>query len=781
MAGLSSISGLVAGFDTKGAVNELLAAQRLQIDTLKQKQDAETQKQDAYASLNLALLDLKNTAANLSDASLFFGYTAQLNSDNASVPASSLVDISGGSALNAGSHTLVVEQLATAQREASSSAVLTSTGAAASSDTQALGLSGSFSINGVTISVSASDSILDIASNINQANAGSNATGVTASVIKSASSDYRLVLTSDTTGSTGFTLSGADLDAGGALAGLNLGAAGQANARQTLQAAQDARVQLDGITVIRSSNSISDAINGLTLDLKQADPTVSVTIDIGVDKEGVRASVQNFVDQYNAVQDFINSQFAFDAETGVGGVLAGDPLLTNIQRTLSDSLLQSVPGLAGDRDSLVKIGVEPDAKGHLSINTTLFDQFLNTDVNAIRDVFVAQGSSANDQLSYITSGSATPSGVYGVNISQAATQASVTGTADLVTSPLASAETVTITMNSGAQAVISLAAGSDQQAVINALNAEFSRTYSEVHQLSAALSAGGSPATGASTFADLGLGVAAGDSISISGSNRSGAAVSATYTVLDPAVDTLGDLLSSINAAFGSQATASIDAQGHIVLTDNLAGASQLSLNLTANNEGGGTLNFGTDSIVTEGRGALGISASASGNGVSISTTHYGSAYGFSIAQSVDGLGIADQSVSGTDVAGTINGLAASGSGQILTGSAGEVDGLVLMYTGSATGAVGDLTLGLGVGARYESTLDLYANPVVGLINGQIQASQGIYDTLAGRIDDLELQLSLREEQLTRAFAAMESAMNLFQSTGSFLTNQINAMNKTNN
>ncbi len=780
MAGLSSISGLVAGFDTKGAVDELLAARRVQIDNLNAKKDRVLARQDALATLNAAMLDLKNTALNLSDPSTFYSYTATLASSNPSVPASSLIDVSGTTGLAAGAHTIVVQQLAQAQREASSAAVQDSTGAAAASDTQALGLSGSFQVNGATITVQAGDSLRDIAAAINQANSGSNPTGVTATIIKSAAGDYRLVLTSDATGATGFTLTGADLDAGGPLAGLNLGSAGQTNARQTLQTPQDAVITLDGLTVTRSSNKISDALAGVTIDLKQADPNTTITMDINVDREAVRASVQSFVDQFNAVQDFINEQFKFDEKTGTGGVLAGDPLLTSIQRALTDSLMATVPGLAPDRNSLVKIGVEPDAQGHLQINPDLFDSFLNTDVDAIRDVFVASGTSNNDLLSYITSQNS-PSGTYSVNITQPATRAAVTGTTDLVAGTLASAETVTITTGAGAQAVVALTAGMNQQQVIDALNAEFAKSYTETHQLSAALTAGGQPATGSTTFAQLGLGVAAGDTITIGGTTRSGASVNASFTILDPATDTLGDLLTTINQAFGQQATAAIDASGHITLTENQSGASQLSLALTANNEGGGTLDFGTDTVVTEGRSALRLEALAAGTGVRIQARDYGSAYSFSISQSVDGLGIPNQTASGQDVAGTINGLAATGSGQLLTGTTGDVNGLVVMYQGSATGAVGDISLGVGIAASYRGLLDMFANPVVGLINQAVQAEQSVADAIDAQISDLERQLAIKREQLTKSFARMEEAMALFQSTGDYLTAQIDAMNAKNN
>ncbi len=775
---ISNIPSQVAGFDTNKAIDELLAVQQFQIDQLKSKQDAQQSRQDAFSQLNQALLDLRHVATSMADSSQFFSYSATLSSSNASVPASSLLDVSGTNAVSAGSHSIIVNQVALAQRDASSAAVTDATGAAVSSDSVALGMSGSFALQGVTINVTAADSLQDIVSNINQQKA---TTGVTASVIKSAANDYRLVLTADQTGATGFTLSGVDLDAGGTLAGLNLGAAGQSNARQNLQPAQDARVTIDGLTVTRSSNIIADALPGVTLNLKQADPATTITMNIDVDRQALRDNVQAFVDAYNKVQDFINQQFAFDAKSGTGGVLAGESMLRNIQSTLSSSLLSSVPGVAaGKPDSLVRIGVEPDANGHLQINGSLFDNYLNNDPAAIRDLFVAHGSSSNSHLNFLIQGLDTPSGTYAVNITQAATQASVTGTADVVTTGLAAAETLTITeTGSGRQATVALSAGQTQSGIVQALNSEFGKVYTESHMLGAALTTtGGAPATGSTTFAQLGLGVAAGDTITIGGTNHSGTSISATYTVLDPATDTLSGLLSAIQSAFAQQVTASLDASGHIVVTDATSGDSQLAVRLTANNEGGGTLNFGADTVTTQGRNALGVEALASGNGIQIRSRNYGAGAGFTISQSVDGLGIANQTVAGTDVAGTINGLSAIGTGQVLTGSTGNVDGMSILYTGTVTGAVGDIVLGLGVGARFDGTLDVFANPVTGLIQNAIQASQSINKSLDQQIADLQAQMEQKRTQLTQMFSRLERSLAQLKSTQTFLTNQINAANK---
>jgi len=775
----SLISGQVAGFDVPGAVDGLLAVKKFEISQLQKKQDAAIARQDALFKINDAVTSLRNTAIGMADSAAFFGYTASLSSNSSTVTASTLLDVSGTSGLAAGQHSIVVSQVAQAERLSSSSAVTDSAGAAISSASNALNLSGSFTLAGVTVSVASGDSLNDIAANINQLNTGASATGVTASVMKVGTSDFRLILASDTTGATGFTLSGTALDAAGSLSALQLGATGQTNAFQTLQAAQDANLSIDGLALTRSSNTITDALSGVTLSLKQADPAVTVNMSIGVDQTALRANVQSFVDAYNSLQTLIAEQFKFDPKTGVGGILSGDPLLTTIQSAMSTSLMKSVPGLASDKNSLVMIGVEPDASGQLLINPDRFDVFVANDPNAIRDVFVAQGSSANNNLQFLTSGLTTPSGTYSVNITQAATKATLTGTTNL-TGGLAGNESVTITdTGSARQAVVNLATGQTQNAIISALNAELAADYTEQHQLSTALTAAGSPANGSTTLSALGLGVSAGDTISISGTLRSGVAVNGTYSVLNPATDTVSGLLSAIQSAFNQEVSATIDASGKVTITDATTGDSQLTIGLTANNEGGGTLAFGSDTIATEGRYALPVQAVISGNGIAFEATSFGSGGGFTVVQSVDnlGLGALSQTASGTDVAGTINGLAATGSGQSLRGTTGNIDGLALFYTGSATGAVGDVTVGIGIGAAFDGLLDLYSNPVAGFIQNSVNSEQTTVDDLTTRMDDLTRQMEQQRVTLTTQFTSMQQALNALQQSSSFLTAQTNAQN----
>ncbi|RLL54354.1 flagellar hook-associated protein [Mariprofundus sp. EBB-1] len=779
----SIISGQVAGFDVPAAVDGILGLRKFEINQLQQRQDNLTAKQDALLLINDASRNLRSTSIALADEATFFGYSASLSSSSSTVTAASLVDISGTSGVSAGQHNIVITQTAQAERLSSLRAVKDSAGTAIAAATTAMNISGSFLIEGATVTVSTSDSLNDIAANINQLNSGSSATGVTASVMKVADNDFRLILASDATGVTGFTLSGTALDAntGGTLSSLQLGAVGQSNAHQVLQSPLDAQFSIDGLSMTRSSNTITDALSGVTLSLKQADPAVTVGVNISVDQQAIRDNVQSFIDAYNSLQSLIDDHYKFDVNTGSSGILAGEPLLATIKGSMSSSLLKTVPGLASDRNSLVMIGIEPDINGQLLINEDRFSTFVANDTSAIRDLFVAQGSSANNSLQFLTNGVTTPSGSYSVNVTQAAAKAAVTGATDL-SGGLAADELVTITdTGSSRQAIVNLTLGQSQGAMITALNAELSANYTEQHQLSTALIASTLPATGSTSFSALdGVGVAASDTISISGTLRSGVSVSGTYSILNPATDTVSGLLSAIQSVFNQEVTASLDVNGKLTLTDITTGDSQLTVNLTANNEGGGSLVFGSDTVVTEGRYALPVTAVISGNAIAFESTSFGASSGFSIAQSVNGLGIADQALAGANVTGTINGLAATGTGQMLLGSSGNVDGLAVLYTGTATGVVGDLSVGIGIAAAFDGILDLYSNPVFGLIQNSIETDQTSFDGITAKITSLTDQMERQRVLLMQQFSSMQSAMASLQQSGDFLTQNINAQYGTN-
>ena len=111
---------------------------------------------------------------------------------------------------------------------------------------------------------------------------------------------------------------------------------------RVLQTGQDAQFKVNNIDITRSSNTVSDVINGVTLNLKSPNASTEeapVQLRIEENLDLVKSSVSDFVEKYNTVRGFISAQFTYDAETQASGLLFGDSSLrsvqTQIQRVLS--------------------------------------------------------------------------------------------------------------------------------------------------------------------------------------------------------------------------------------------------------------------------------------------------------------------------------------------------------------------------------------------------------------------------------------------------------------
>lgn len=819
--GAANVAGLASGINFNDVVGKLMAVEKQKVSLLEGRQSAETNKQDALATLNTNLAALRTQAQGLANSGDFFVNASTLASNTATDPAT-LLKITPSSTAATGTHTVIVGALASAEKFVSTAAVVdANTGAAVTGTMKALGLTGSFTITGQasaaqTVSVSATDSLQDIVNSINLLNTGANATKVTANILTvsstSGSEDFRLVITADNTGAskgtTGLASVSSSLTATGALADLNIDPLLTATKTAT---AVDASLTVDGVSgITRDKNSITDVIPGFTLDLLKKDTATTITITTTVDQAAVKAKVQAFVDAYNTAMTFINDQMKFDSKTQTSGLLSSDATVRSIQSQLSSKILASVPGLKSDRNSLVLAGVAPDDKGKLVIDDAKLSSLLSTSPTAVRDVFAATGSGSVASLSFLVAGLDTVSGTYAANITTAAAKAGVLGTTDL-SSGIGSTttDTVTITDSAGRQATLTLDGGgagvnatgsvdgSSLSAIVSSLNTEFATVRTEKRQMGTAMvtgTTGGAAATSATLFQDLtdgtnSLSVAANDTITITGTKRSGGSVSATFTVLDPATDTLGDLLSTIQVAFDQQATATIDSNGKITLTDNASGDSSLSFTLTSGN-GALDARLGADTLVTEGRFAMQLSAAASGTALKIQANTFGSGPNFTMSQGTDSLGFGNLAIDtgatgqpatvtkGVDVAGTIGGLAATGTGQTLTGSAGNANGLAILYTGSSTGAVGDMTVKLGIGAVYDGLLDTFTNPASGLILNDITASRSVFDKLQTQIDAQNARIDQERARLIKQFQQMESIISNLNATGQFLSQQLNQTSK---
>ncbi|MFH1081601.1 MAG: flagellar filament capping protein FliD [Pseudomonadota bacterium] len=568
----------------------------------------------------------------------------------------------------------------------------------------------------------------------------------------------------------------------------DLGSAISVRQRQ-LVAGADASLTVDGVTVTRSGNTISDILPGVTLDLLKADAGTMVNLNIGRDIDALMTKINAFVTSYNNIASYISAQTSYDAtKQTAGGVLFADGTLASVKSDLTSILVRNVWGVASDYSTLGLVGVSVGRDGQLVVDDSKLRGYLSTNFNDVQNLFTATGTTSTGTLAYVSHSIETKEGEYTVHIETAAARSTSTPSDN---TGLGGDETLTIT-EGGNAATVSLTDGMTMTQIVNAVNSELSTTYTQILAGGEQLYADSGQAakiTGSTKWDSVydstgqSANLVNGDVITFSGATRSGVGVTGSYTISDVAVDSVQGLLSAVEAAFANQVTAAVDATGRILITDKTPGASGVAL--TFNFEQAHDLDLGT--VLTthtggqKGRYALGITASAdSGNHLVLTHDSYGSAYSFTIHQQNNLLWAGgDQAVNnGADVSGTINGDAAIGVGQILTGNVDEtnVNGLVVKYTGSTGGAdAGTIKLSFGVAELYDRILYHITDSLDGYVSFKQQSLQNNIKEFQTQIGDMEARLERKREQLINRYVQMELALQKIQSQSNWLTGQLDS------
>ena len=196
----------------------------------------------------------------------------------------------------------------------------------------------------------------------------------------------------------------------------NLGAISTIRKRQ-IQAGADANISVDGVAVTPSSNLVSDVITGVTLNLKEAAPGTTVTLNVGRDYEGVKEEISGFVTAYNDLLTAVNEQLTYDAAAKKpGGALFGDGTLRGIKSSLTKALLTKVSGVDSNFSTLGMIGISLDKNGKLSIDDDDLQGYLETNFEDVQKLFAMNWSSTNSNLTYLSQSTSTQVGTYNIQI-----------------------------------------------------------------------------------------------------------------------------------------------------------------------------------------------------------------------------------------------------------------------------------------------------------------------------------------------------------------------------
>jgi len=382
----------------------------------------------AYQALQTDLSTLASGLTSLSSsiinslASNAFATRAATISSTGDVSASAALSMTVGNGAATGDHTLQISQLAAAQKVIGSSQ---------SSQTAALGYSGTFSIglsggSSSDVTITSAMSLQDVVDTIN---AQTSTTNVQASIVQVSSGSYEMVLTGtkDAADISYSSKSGDDI--------LNkLGVTGSSGAfTDVLQASQSAKFTLDGIAMTRDTNDVSDVLSGVTFNLLAATPSgTTINVSISTDTSQISSALQTFVTNYNAYRDAVIAQQATntDGTASSSAVLFGDGTMRDITNRLEAALTGTVGGL-----TMSDLGLSFNDKNELALDTSALSSILTSNLSGVAKLLAAQTTTSSSQLTVVNTGTAPQSFTLDLTVdsSGALTGASVGGDSSLFT------------------------------------------------------------------------------------------------------------------------------------------------------------------------------------------------------------------------------------------------------------------------------------------------------------------------------------------------------------
>lgn len=207
----------------------------------------------------------------------------------------------------------------------------------------------------------------------------------------------------------------------------------------TLQAGQDAVVVVDGTTYTKSSNIVTDIIQGVTLNLLQADTANGLILAVSSNASGATEKIKNFVSAYNEFNTFLNEQLNFNANSSQASALLGDPTLRAIQKKLKDIISGQIPGLTTGKANLSQIGITSNSKtGVLTVNEGTLSSAISSDPEGVQRLFLGIGTPSNSAITFVGLSATTSAGRYGLNLTSAPQKALLGGATDVTFQDLSS-------------------------------------------------------------------------------------------------------------------------------------------------------------------------------------------------------------------------------------------------------------------------------------------------------------------------------------------------------
>ena len=367
-----SSAGIGSGLDVAKIVEQTVAAEKVPLKKLETKAEGIQTQISTYG-------EIKSLTSKLDDSVSKLTRDSAWNGVNISASNSTISGVMTGIA-TPGTYNIRVTQLAQAQTTA-----IGGTGGAALAKDETMGAAGTIKLTmggeSKELSISASDTLTNIATKVNEAGMG-----IQASVVTNVDGTERLMLFSKETGTDkGFEV---ELD--------GLTKLGQS----TPQEAKNAEIKLNGMTLESSSNTFANTIPGLSFTVSEV-TTNDATLTVKADTEAMKKNIQEFVDAYNELNDLLtkstksvrtaDGKVDQSAQSSGVGTLQGDSATVSLQNSLR-MLTQGISGSKGSLTRLSDIGIQMQEGGKLSLDVSKLDKAL-TNVDDLKGLFANKADS----------------------------------------------------------------------------------------------------------------------------------------------------------------------------------------------------------------------------------------------------------------------------------------------------------------------------------------------------------------------------------------------------
>ena len=350
-----SIGGIASGLDTSSMIQQLMQIERQPVMRFQQRQAALHRVDKAWGEVVTKIQAFRSALDNVRDATDWSSFVSAISSNEDAVA------VTTTGAADTGSLDFTVTSLAAAEKVAMTGTYTNPTAPVGVGDVTINGPNGA-----ISVTTDASTTLVDLADMIEQADAG-----VDAQVLKVSETEHQLILTATDTGMVNdFTVTTNITE---------LGAVSQ------LKAASDAELSVGGIAVNRSSNTITDLFDGVTIDLK-AITTTPVTVDVTRDIGAAGDAVDELVTAANEVLSTLKKHTSYNAESGASGVLQGDPAARGLQMEIR-SVLSSTSS-TGDITHGSQVGISLTRTGEVELDRTKLDAALGGGYDAVAGFMV---------------------------------------------------------------------------------------------------------------------------------------------------------------------------------------------------------------------------------------------------------------------------------------------------------------------------------------------------------------------------------------------------------